>query len=52
MDTDASDTDSTHSNNVMATAVKPAYFILENVKADVLFRNMKRNSSSIIHVQW
>ena len=34
-------------DNVMATAVKPAYFIPENVKADVLFRNMKRNSLSL-----
>lgn len=28
-------------DNVFATAIKPAYFVPENVKADVLFRNMK-----------
>lgn len=28
-------------------AVKPAYFVPENVKADVLFRNMKREKESI-----
>jgi len=28
--------------NVMELAVKPAYFVPESVKADVLFRNMKR----------
>lgn len=28
---------------VMANAVKPAYFVPETVKADVLFRNMKQN---------
>ena len=35
---------------VMAEAVKPAYFIPEGVKADVLFRNMKktRNSFAIV----
>lgn len=33
--------------HVMANAVKPAYFIPENVKADVLFRNMRRNSISL-----
>ncbi len=29
--------------NVMAEAVHPAYFVPETIKADVLFRNMKRN---------
>ena len=29
--------------NVMKNAVKPAYFVPDNVKADVLFRNMKHN---------
>ena len=35
---------------VMAEAVKPAYFIPEGVKADLLFRNMKktRNSFAIV----
>lgn len=28
-------------DNVMSQAVKPAYYVPENVKADVLFRNMK-----------
>ncbi len=32
--------------NVMKKAVKPAYFVPDSVKADVLFRNMKRNRSS------
>ena len=32
---------------VMACAVKPAYFVAENTKADVLFRNMKRDRKSI-----
>ncbi len=30
-------------DNVFATAIKPAYFVPENVKADVLFRNMKNS---------
>lgn len=30
----------------MKKAVKPAYFVPDSVKADVLFRNMKRNRSS------
>jgi len=34
-------------DNVMAEAVTPAYFVPENVKADVLFRNMKRNHISL-----
>lgn len=29
--------------NIMAQAVKPAYFVPESVKADVLFRRMKQN---------
>ncbi len=32
---------------VMAEAVTPAYFVPENVKADVLFRNMKHNRSKL-----
>ncbi len=36
--------------SVMAEAVKPAYFVPEGVKADLLFRNMKktRNSFAIV----
>ena len=30
-------------DNVMVKAVRPAYFVPESVKADVLFRNMKRS---------
>ena len=35
---------------VMKNAVKPAYFVPENVKADVLFRNMKhtRNNLAVV----
>ncbi len=33
--------------SVMAKAVRPAYFVPENVKADVLFRNMKRTHNSL-----
>jgi len=33
--------------NVMAEAVTPAYFVPENVKADVLFRNMKHTRSKL-----
>ena len=33
--------------NVFEAAVKPAYFVPENVKADVLFRNMKKNKEFI-----
>ena len=33
--------------NVMKNAVKPAYFVPEAVKADVLFRNMKQSKESI-----
>lgn len=32
---------------VLETAVRPAYFVPENMKADVLFRNMKREHHSI-----
>lgn len=32
---------------VMACAVKPAYFVAESTKADVLFRNMKKDRKSI-----
>ena len=32
---------------VMAQAVKPAYFVPESVKADVLFRNMKRTGNTM-----
>ncbi|MBS6159808.1 MAG: HlyC/CorC family transporter [Firmicutes bacterium] len=34
-------------NKVMNQAVYPAYFVLETTKADVLFRNMKANKSTI-----
>ena len=33
--------------NVMAEAVKSAFFVPEDIKADVLFRNMKRNRTSM-----
>ncbi len=33
--------------SVMEHAVKPAYFVPETVKADVLFRNMKQNKESV-----
>ena len=33
--------------SVMQNAIKPAYFVPETVKADVLFRNMKKNKESI-----
>lgn len=33
--------------NVMEHAVKPAYFVPENVKADVLFRNMKATHNQL-----
>lgn len=32
---------------VIQTAVKPAYYVPESVKADVLFRNMKRSHNSL-----
>ncbi|MEF9983810.1 MAG: hemolysin family protein [Oscillospiraceae bacterium] len=34
-------------DSVMQTAVKPAYFVPESVKADVLFRNMKHSHNSL-----
>lgn len=33
--------------NVMQRAVKPAYFVPESLKADVLFRNMKKEGQSL-----
>ena len=33
--------------SIMEHAVKPAYFVPENVKADVLLRNMKANKASV-----
>ena len=33
--------------SVMANAVQPAYFVLETVTADILFRNMRKNRTSI-----
>ena len=33
--------------NVMAKAVRPAYFVPNSVKADVLFKNMKRTHNSM-----
>ena len=33
--------------SIMELAVKPAYFVPEGVKADVLFRNMKQNKESL-----
>ena len=33
--------------NVMAEAVKPAYFVPETIKADVLFRNMKKSGNTM-----
>ena len=33
--------------NILEHAVKPAYFVPESVKADVLFRNMKKNKEFI-----
>ena len=33
--------------NVMKYAVKPAYFVVESVKADVLFRNMKHTHNKM-----
>ncbi|MBR2353573.1 MAG: HlyC/CorC family transporter [Clostridia bacterium] len=32
--------------NILENAVKPAYFVPESVKADILFRNMKKNKES------
>lgn len=33
--------------NIFENAIKPAYYVPETVKADVLFRNMKNNKESI-----
>ena len=33
--------------NVMKEAVRPAYFVPENIKADVLFRNMKKSGNTL-----
>lgn len=33
--------------NILTTSVRPAYFVPESVKADVLFKNMKHNRSNI-----
>ncbi len=33
--------------HVLASAVNPAYFVPETVKADVLFRNMKKNKEAL-----
>ena len=33
--------------NVLDEAVRPAFFVPEDIKADVLFRNMKRNRASM-----
>ena len=38
--------DKTH-DSIFANAIKPAYFVPKTVKADVLFRNMKKNKESI-----
>ena len=37
--------DDKNRENVMANAVKPAYFVPEGVKADILFRRMKQRKS-------
>lgn len=39
--------DSQERETVMKNAVKPAYFVPESVKADVLFRNMKRTGNKL-----
>ena len=33
--------------NVMKEAVRPAYFVPENIKTDVLFRNMKKSGNTL-----
>lgn len=33
--------------NILKTSIRPAYFVPESVKADVLFKNMKHNRSNI-----
>ncbi len=42
--------DNKNRENVMKHAVKPAYFVPESVKADILFRNMKqsRNNMAVV----
>ena len=39
--------DDRHRASVMKHAVRPAYFVPETVKADVLFRNMKRSRNNL-----
>ena len=34
-------------DSVMENAVKPAYFVLDTIKADILFRNMKRDHHTL-----
>lgn len=34
-------------NNIMKSAVEPAYFVPETMKADVLFRNMKQSHNAL-----
>lgn len=34
-------------DNILASAVRPAYFVPETIKADVLFRNMQKNRNSM-----
>lgn len=34
-------------NNVMESAVKPAYFVPKSIKADTLFRNMRKSGNSL-----
>lgn len=33
--------------NIVENAIKPAYFVLDTIKADILFRNMKRDRHSL-----
>lgn len=33
--------------NILATSVRPAYFVPETIKADVLFRNMQKNRTAM-----
>lgn len=40
-------TDDKSRENIFAEAVRAAYFVPENIKADVLFQNMKRNHESL-----
>ena len=39
--------DDKNRENVMTEAVRPAYFVPENIKADVLFRNMKKSGNTL-----